>query len=37
MAKAMAMRAEMADAPVPVEPGKGVLTVVVNGQVWLTP
>lgn len=37
---AMAARAktmEMADAPMPVEPGKGVLTVVVEGQVLLTP
>lgn len=37
MAKAMAMRAEMADAPLPVEPGKGVLSVTVNGQVTLKP
>lgn len=35
--KAMAMRAEAADAPLPVEPGKGVLSVTVNGQVNLTP
>lgn len=37
---AMAMRAktmEAADAPLPVEPGKGVLSVSVNGQVILTP
>lgn len=36
----MAMRAksaEMADAPLPVEPGKGVLSVTVSGQVVLTP
>lgn len=36
----MAMRAkaaEMADAPLPVEPGKGVLSVTVNGRVLLTP
>lgn len=37
LAKAMAMRAEAADAPLPVEPGKGVLSVTVNGQVNLTP
>ncbi|MBI2734596.1 MAG: SIMPL domain-containing protein [Aquabacterium sp.] len=37
MVKAMAMRAEAADAPLPVEPGKGVLSVTVNGQVNLTP
>lgn len=37
MVKAMAMRAEAADAPLPVEPGKGVLSVTVNGQVTLTP
>jgi len=37
LAKAMAMRAEAADAPLPVEPGKGVLSVTVNGQVSLTP
>ena len=37
LAKAMAMRAEVADAPLPVEPGKGVLSVTVNGQVNLTP
>ncbi len=36
-AMAMAMRAEAADAPLPVEPGKGVLSVMVNGQVNLTP
>jgi predicted secreted protein len=37
----MAMRAKAvdmaADAPLPVEPGKGTLSVVVNGQVSLTP
>lgn len=37
MAKAMAMRAEAADAPLPVEPGKGVLSVTINGQVNLKP
>lgn len=37
LAKAMSMRAEAADAPLPVEPGKGVLSVTVNGQVNLTP
>lgn len=37
LAKAMAMRAEAADAPLPVEPGKGVISVTVNGQVTLTP
>lgn len=37
LAKAMSMRAEMADAPLPVEPGKGVLSVTVNGQVTLKP
>lgn len=37
LAKAMAMRAEAADAPLPVEPGKGVLSVTINGQVNLTP
>ncbi|MGC4060600.1 MAG: SIMPL domain-containing protein [Aquabacterium sp.] len=35
--KAMSARAEAADAPVPVEPGKGVLSVTVNGQVVLKP
>lgn len=37
LAKAMSMRAEAADAPLPVEPGKGVLSVTINGQVNLTP
>lgn len=37
LAKAMSMRAEMADAPLPVEPGKGVLSVTVNGHVTLKP
>lgn len=37
LSKAMAMRAEAADSPLPVEPGKGVLSVTVNGQVNLTP
>ena len=32
-----AQAASVADAPLPVEPGKGVLTVSVNGQVKLTP
>lgn len=35
--KAASARAEMADAPLPVEPGKGVLSVTVNGQVVLKP
>lgn len=35
--KAMSARAEAADAPLPVEPGKGTLSVTVNGQVILTP
>jgi hypothetical protein len=37
----MAMRAKTmemaADAPLPVEPGKGTLSVTVSGQVVLTP
>jgi len=37
MMKAMSSRAEMADAPLPVEPGKGVLSVTVSGQVVLKP
>lgn len=32
-----ASRAEAADAPLPVEPGKGLITVTVSGQVILTP
>lgn len=35
--QAKAMRAEAADAPLPVEPGKGVLSVTVSGQVVLKP
>jgi predicted secreted protein len=35
--KAMSARAEAADAPLPVEPGKGVLSVTVSGQVVLKP
>jgi predicted secreted protein len=35
--KAMSARAEAADAPVPVEPGKGALSVTVSGQVLLKP
>lgn len=37
MMKAMNARSEAADAAVPVEPGKGLLSVMVNGQVTLTP
>jgi predicted secreted protein len=35
--KAMSARAEAADAPLPVEPGKGVLSVTISGQVVLKP
>jgi len=35
--KAMSVRAGAADAPLPVEPGKGVLSVTVSGQVVLKP
>jgi predicted secreted protein len=37
MARAMAMPAVVADAPLPVEPGKGVLSVTVDGRVALKP